>query len=175
MSPTPAIASLIAQSVKNLPAVQETQVQVLGWADPLEKEMVIHSSMLAWRIPWTEEPGGLQFIGSQRVGHDWASKRSTHTAQMKGLSQLEKGENSRNEQKSSYTPIKINLKSMKKSYALYKLINMKPQLNRVGWPCNNSRAQQGTERLFIPGKNSASENSIVSLFPTALPASSSLL
>ena len=59
MSPTPAIASLIAQSVKNLPAVQETQVQVLGWEDPLEKEMVTHSSMLAWRIPWTEEPGGL--------------------------------------------------------------------------------------------------------------------
>ena len=59
MSPTPAIASLIAQSVKNLPAVQEAQVQVLGWEDPLEKEMVTHSSMLAWRIPWTEEPGGL--------------------------------------------------------------------------------------------------------------------
>ena len=59
MSPTPAIASLIAQSVKNLPAVQETQVQVLGWEEPLEKEMVTHSSMLAWRIPWTEEPGGL--------------------------------------------------------------------------------------------------------------------
>ena len=59
MSPTPAIASLIAQSVKNLPAVQETQVQVLGWEEPLEKEMVTHSSMLAWRIPWTEEPAGL--------------------------------------------------------------------------------------------------------------------
>ena len=59
MSPTSAIASLIAQLVKNLPAVQETQVQVLGWEDPLEKEMVTHSSMLAWRIRWTEEPGGL--------------------------------------------------------------------------------------------------------------------
>ena len=59
MSPTSVIASLIAQLVKNLPAVQETQVQVLGWEDPLEKEMVTHSSMLAWRIRWTEEPGGL--------------------------------------------------------------------------------------------------------------------
>ena len=54
--------------VKNLPAMQETQVQSLGWEDPLQKEMVIHSSTLAWRIPWTEEPGGLQLMGSQRVG-----------------------------------------------------------------------------------------------------------
>ena len=59
-------ASLIAQSVKNLPAVQETRVQVLGQEDLLEKEMVTHSSVLAWRIPWTEQPGGLQSIGSQK-------------------------------------------------------------------------------------------------------------
>ena len=59
-----------AQTVKNLPAMQETQVRSLGWEDPLEKEMATHSSILAWRIPWTEEPGGLQPIGSQRVGHD---------------------------------------------------------------------------------------------------------
>ena len=63
-------ASLVAQSVKNLPAVQETQVQSLGWEDPLEKEMAPHSSILAWRIPWAEEPGGLQSIESQGVGHD---------------------------------------------------------------------------------------------------------
>ena len=56
-------ASLIAQSVKNLPAMQETQVQFLGREDPLEKEMAIHSRILAWKIPWAEEPGGLQFIG----------------------------------------------------------------------------------------------------------------
>ena len=56
---------LVAQLVKNLPAVQETWVQFLGWEDPLEKEMAIHSSILAWRIPWTEEPGGLQSVGSQ--------------------------------------------------------------------------------------------------------------
>ena len=52
-------ASLVAQTVKNLPAVQETQVQFLGWKDPLEKGMTTHSSILAWRIPWTEEPGGV--------------------------------------------------------------------------------------------------------------------
>jgi len=56
--------------VKNMPAIQETQVRSLGQKDPLEKEMATHSSILAWRIPWTEEPSGLQFIGSQRVGHD---------------------------------------------------------------------------------------------------------
>ena len=63
-------ASLVAQMVKNLPAMQETQVQCLGQKDPLEKGMVTHSSILAWKIPWTEEPGELQFMGSQRVGHD---------------------------------------------------------------------------------------------------------
>ena len=63
-------ASLVAQSIKNLPAVQETQVRSLGWEDPLEKEMATHSSILAWKISWTEEPGGLQSMGSQRVGYD---------------------------------------------------------------------------------------------------------
>ena len=58
-------AYLIAQSVKNLPAVQETWVNFLGWEDPLEKEMATHSSILAWRIPWTEELGGLQSMGLQ--------------------------------------------------------------------------------------------------------------
>ena len=61
---------MVAQKVKNLPAMQETGVRSLGWEDPLEKEMAIHSSILAWEIPWTEEPGGLQSMGSQRVGHD---------------------------------------------------------------------------------------------------------
>ena len=56
--------------VKNLPASQEMQVQSLGWEDPLEKEMATHSSILAWEIPWTEEPGGLQFMGLQRVRHN---------------------------------------------------------------------------------------------------------
>ena len=56
--------------VKNLPAMQKTQVRSLGWEDPLEKEMATHSSILAWEIPWTEEPGGLQSMGLQRVGHD---------------------------------------------------------------------------------------------------------
>ena len=61
-------ASLVAQMVKNLPVVQETWVRFLSWEDPLEKEMATHSSIPAWKIPWTEELGGLQSM--QRVGHD---------------------------------------------------------------------------------------------------------
>ena len=61
---------LVAQMVKRLPAVQETLVRSLGWEDPQEKEMATHSSTLAWKIPRTEEPGRLQSMGSQRVGHD---------------------------------------------------------------------------------------------------------
>ena len=64
------LASLVAQSIKNLPAVQETRVRSLGWEDPLEKEMATHSSILAWKIPWTEEPGGL---------NPWGSKESVTT------------------------------------------------------------------------------------------------
>ena len=63
-------ASLVAQMVKNLPAMQETQVRLLGREDPLEKGMATHSSILAWEIPWTGEPGRLQSMGLQRVGHD---------------------------------------------------------------------------------------------------------
>ena len=64
------MASLVAQMVKNLPAIQETRVQSLGREDPLEKEMATQSRILAWRIPRTEEPGGLQSMGSQRVRHN---------------------------------------------------------------------------------------------------------
>ena len=64
-------ASLIAQLVKNLPTVQEIRVRFLGWEDPLEKEMATHSDMLAWRIPWAEEPGGLQSIGLQDLDTTW--------------------------------------------------------------------------------------------------------
>ena len=63
-------ASLVAHMVKNLPTMWETWVRSLGWEDPLEKEMATHSSILAWKIPWTEELGGLLCIGSQRVKHD---------------------------------------------------------------------------------------------------------
>ena len=63
-------ASLVAQAVKRLPAMRETRVRFLGREDPLEKEMATHSSTLAWKIPWTEEPDRLQSLGSQRVGHD---------------------------------------------------------------------------------------------------------
>ena len=61
---------LVAQTVKCLPTMWETRFQSLSWEDLLEKEMATHSSILAWKIPWTEEPGRLQFMGSQRVGHD---------------------------------------------------------------------------------------------------------
>ena len=63
-------ASLVAQTVKRLPARRETPVRFLGWEGPLEKEMAIHSSTLAWKIPWMEEPDRLQSMGLQRVGHD---------------------------------------------------------------------------------------------------------
>ena len=62
--------SLVAQRVKHLPAMRETRVRSLGREDPLKKEMATHSSILAWIIPWTEEPGGLQSMALQRVGHD---------------------------------------------------------------------------------------------------------
>ena len=65
--------SLVAQTVKRLSTMQETWVPSLGREDPLEKEMAIYSSTLAWKIPWTEEPGRLQSMGSQRVRHDWAT------------------------------------------------------------------------------------------------------
>ena len=67
------VGSLVAQKVKHLPTMRETQVWSLGQEDPLEKERATHSSTLAWKIPWTEEPGGPQSMGSQRVRHDWAT------------------------------------------------------------------------------------------------------
>ena len=70
--------SQVAQWVKNPPTMLETQVWFLGWKDPLEEGMATHSSILAWRTPWTEEPGGLPSIGSQRVRHDWSPWARTH-------------------------------------------------------------------------------------------------
>ena len=70
-------ASLVAQMVKNQPLVQETQVWSLGHEDPLEKGMATHSGILAWRIPWTEGPGRLQSMGSQRTRHNWATNTFT--------------------------------------------------------------------------------------------------
>ena len=70
------MASLVAQRLKCLPAMQETWVRSLGREDPLEKEVATHSSILAWRIPWMKEPGGLQSTGSHRVRHDWATSLS---------------------------------------------------------------------------------------------------
>ena len=70
--------------------MQETQDRCLGWEDSLEKEMATHSSILAWRIPWTEEPGGLQSMGSQRVEHGWATKQGTLPAQTEYVSLMYK-------------------------------------------------------------------------------------
>ena len=75
--PTSVRASLVAQPIKNLPTMQETWVQSLVREDPLEEEMATHFSILAWRIPWIEEPGRLQSMGSQRIRHDWATKTFT--------------------------------------------------------------------------------------------------
>jgi len=71
--------SLVAKMVKNLPVMQETKVRFPGQEDPLEKRMATHSSILAWRIPWTEEPGGLQSMGWKRVRHNRATHTHTHT------------------------------------------------------------------------------------------------
>ena len=73
------VCSFVARTVNNLPAMQETQVQSLGQEDLLEKEMATPSSILAWRIPWTEEPGGLQSTGLQNTRHDSATEPSTHS------------------------------------------------------------------------------------------------
>ena len=72
-------SSLVAQMIKRLPTMWETQIQSLGREDLLEKEMATHSSILAWKIPWTEEPDRLQSIGSQSVGHDWLTSLSLST------------------------------------------------------------------------------------------------
>ena len=73
--------SLVSQMVKCLPTMLEAQVQALGWEDPLEKEMETHSSTLACKIPWTEEPGRLWFMWSQRVGHNWVTSLSIYLYQ----------------------------------------------------------------------------------------------
>ena len=76
------LASQVVLVVKNLPPmreIEEIQVQSLAWEDPLEEGMATHSSILAWRIPWTEEPGGLQSMGSQRVRHKYRGYARTHT------------------------------------------------------------------------------------------------
>ena len=77
-------ASLVAQTVKNLPATRDTRVWPLDWEDALEKGTATHSSILAWRSPWTGEPGGLQSLGSQRAGHSWVTERQQQTIWIPG-------------------------------------------------------------------------------------------
>ena len=81
-------ASQVAQWVKNPPAMQELWVRSIGWEEPLEEGMATHSSILPWRIPWTEEPGGLQPVGSQRVRHDWVSTHARTPLHIRDLSIL---------------------------------------------------------------------------------------
>ena len=81
---------LVSQMVKNFPALQETQVWSLGQEDPLEEETATHSSILAWKIPWTEEPGRLQFMGSQRIGHNWVTNIFFFKVTSSEISQTEK-------------------------------------------------------------------------------------
>ena len=76
---------VVAQMVKNLPAMRDTWVWSLDWKDPLEEGMVTHSSILAWRIPWTEEPGRVQFKGFTKVGHNWETKHSTEQSRGSGI------------------------------------------------------------------------------------------
>ena len=87
-------AFLVAQMVKGLPAMRETRVRSLGWEDPLEKEMATHSRIHAWKIPWTEEPGGLQSMGSQRVGHDWVTSVHFSSWGFQGLARWLNGKES---------------------------------------------------------------------------------
>ena len=72
------VVSLVAPMAKDLSAMQETQVRSLDWKDPLEEEMATHPTLLTWRIPWTEEPGGLESVGLQRVGHNWSYLANMH-------------------------------------------------------------------------------------------------
>ena len=87
---TQSCASLVAQTGEHLPAMQETWIWSLGREDPLEKRRATHSSILAWRIPWTEEPGGLQSMGSQRVGRDWACTQNTKLKHVGNCTRAEK-------------------------------------------------------------------------------------
>ena len=82
-------ASLVAQTVKNLPVTQETWVRSLVQEDPLELEMATHSSILAWKIPWTEEPGGLQSMGLQRVRHNCVTKTHIYLSKEKSVAEME--------------------------------------------------------------------------------------
>ena len=126
-------ASLVAQMVKNLPAMQETQVQPLGQEDPLEKGMAMHSSILAWRIPWTEESGGLQSVGLQRVRHAWVTNaiyvcKNTDTIQF-FIRQLTEFLLTM----PCETLMKVNIKCPSKGLSLipYNFINLNPSKDQI--------------------------------------------
>ena len=112
------LASLVVQTVKLVPAKRENRVRSLGREDPLEKEMATHSSTLAWKIPWTEEPGRLRSMGSQKVGHDWVTSLSAIMKLRKQKNNLLAGKRSSNSKDNksvvnisgSVSKVKISLK-----------------------------------------------------------------
>ena len=137
-------SSLVAQTVKCLPTMWETWVQSLGQEDLLEKEMATHSSILAWKIPWTEEPGGLQSMGSQRVGHDWETSLSLSFTFLYCC--LENPMNNMKKQKDRTLKDELprlvgaqyatgdhwRSNSRKNEAVLWESVNV----NRVSWPCH---------------------------------------
>ena len=134
--------SLVLRWLKNLPAVQKTWVPSLGWEDPLEEELKIHSSILAWGIPWTEEPVRLQSTGLQRVGHDWSDLACTHTSFYRGP----QGRHSEH----SVPDLELD-----RAAALEKLMSCAPaRLARMWWISGRSQRQGETHsaRCTYPAK-----------------------
>ena len=124
------VASPMAQWVKNAPAVQETQVPSLRREDSLEKEMATHTNILAWRIPWTEEPGRLQSMRLQRVRHDWGIKQ-TQLINIEANSLSNTQTESSNLEKKLYTRPKRGLSQECKVDLTFKSINRIPPVNRM--------------------------------------------
>ena len=129
--------SLVAQMVKHLPIMRETWVQSLGWEDLLEKEMATHSSILAWKIPWMEKPGRLQSVGSQIVGHDWATLLRLASAELQ--SPLSERQHVMGTMSSPGTGCLCSMNSLDSSYPapFQMFLNVSVTLNQWDW-CNCS-------------------------------------
>ena len=138
----PRRASLMAQTLKHLSAVRETRFRSLDWEDPLEKEMAAHSSTLAWKILWMEEPGRLQSMGSQRVGHDWATSlhftsNVQETYKIRCISMME-GTVSRNQLNVLVTLVE-------------EVAWIEPSCVQVSVLRTNGRTQRKMRRWYLPG------------------------
>ena len=116
---------MVAQRLKRLPPMRETWVQFLGQEDPLEKEMATHSSIHAWIIPWTEEPGRLQSTGSQRVGHDWATSLTSLTLSIFSEIKAKWFKNNNNHKESGKTKILVSSSwSHCRFYCFHSILNI---------------------------------------------------